>query len=135
MSEIYSETVFLPFEISNKNNGQGRSWHGSAKDRKRFEFEIRSLGLVRTPYLFPVSVHVVRVLGKGQRFWDSSSVLRGNYKQLEDALVACGWFTDDSMTFIKRTSSDQDSTRRDQGPAVELTITEAGAFEQEGGRK
>lgn len=134
MSDLYSETVFLPFEISNKNNGQGRSWHGSAKDRKRFEFELKSLGLVRTPYLFPVKVHVVRVLGKGQRFWDSSSVLRGNYKQLEDAMVACGWFTDDSIKFINATSSDQDGTRRDLGPAVELTITEAGSF-LKGGNK
>jgi len=130
MSDLFQETIFLPVEISNKNNGQGRSWHQSANDRKKFETLLKSLGMVRTPYLFPVHVHVVRVLGKRQKYWDSSSVLRGNYKQLEDAMVACGWFTDDSMKFIKTTSSDQDGTRREMGPAVELIITEAGSFEK-----
>jgi hypothetical protein len=49
-------------------------------------------------------------------------VLRGNYKEIEDALVACGWFVDDSMQYIAITIGKQDETRRKEGPAIELEI-------------
>ena len=70
----------------------------------------------------PVTVTVTRILGKGERLWDSSSILRGNYKEIEDALVAIGWFVDDSTEYIHTTDGRQDDTRRNKGPAIELEI-------------
>lgn len=131
-----SETFKLPFELTNGNDGRGSKWFSSAKLRKQFEASLRKLRLVRTPYPFPVTVHVVRVLGKGQRLWDTSSIGRGNWKEIEDALVACGWFHDDSPRYITRTTFDQDPCRRSSGPFTEVTISRDGpepkAEQQEG---
>ena len=124
----YTETVKLPFELTNGNDGRGSRYFSSAKIRKESEATLRKLRMVRTPFLFPVKVHVVRVLGKGQRLWDTSSIGRGNWKEIEDALVACGWFSDDSPKFITMTTFDQDECRRSQGPFVEVTITQDGVF-------
>ena len=115
----------LPFELTNNNGGRSQKWFSSSILRKKFEKNLRLLGYVRTPFDHPVIVKVVRVLGPKQSLWDSSSIGRGNYKELEDAMVACGWFYDDSPKFIKQTLFDQDSTRRKQGPSVEIIITPA----------
>ena len=122
----YQETIQLPFEMTNGNNGRGSKWFSSAKIRKQFEDDLRKLRLTRSPYLFPVTVHVVRVLGKRQRLWDTSSIGRGNYKEIEDALVACGWFQDDSPKYITMTTFDQDECRKSSGPFIEVTITQSG---------
>ena len=126
MSEKYKETINLPFTLTNSNNGRGHHWGGSAKIRKQFEADLRKLRLTRSPFMFPVNVHVARVLGKGQRLWDTSSIGRGNWKEIEDALVACGWFSDDSPKFITMTTFDQDECRRSSGPFIEVTITQSG---------
>ncbi len=114
--------IRLPFELTNSNDGQGGHWGGSSKARRQFESDLRKLGLVFDPFTCKVSVVVVRILGKGQRLWDSSSVLRGNYKQLEDAMVACGWFTDDSPRYITDTRGRQDDTARSRGPEIKIII-------------
>lgn len=124
----YQETFQLPFELTNGNDGQGKRWFNSAKIRKGFEADLRKLRMTRSPFLFPVTVHVVRVLGKGQRLWDTSSIGRGNWKQIEDALVSCGWFHDDSPKFITMTTFDQDECRRSSGPFIEVTIKQDGQF-------
>ena len=111
-------SVTIPIELTNSNNGQGRGWHKSASDRKKFERILKRLGLVRTPFDVPVIVHVTRILGKGQRMWDASSGLRGNYKALEDACTACGWWFDDSPKYISEVRFFQDKKRRGEGPAV-----------------
>jgi hypothetical protein len=80
------------------------------------------MGLVSVPFEFPVEVHVTRILGPRQSFWDSSSVLRGNYKEIEDSLVAVGWFHDDSTKYITNTAGFQDATQRENGPAVKIEI-------------
>ncbi len=116
------ETFSLPFELTNGNDGRGSKWFSSAKVRKGFEDSLRMLGHVRQPFSFPVKVQVIRILGSGQRLWDSSSIGRGNWKEIEDALVACGWFTDDSPRYITRTIFDQDECRRRQGPRIEVII-------------
>jgi len=126
MSEEYRETVLLPFELSNGNDGRGSKWFSSAKIRKSFEDSLRKLRMVRSPLLFPVRVTVTRILGKGQRLWDSSSIGRGSWKELEDALVVCGWFYDDSPKYITTTDFRQDDCRRSTGPAVELEIVQDG---------
>ena len=122
----YKETIQIPFEMTNGNDGRGSKWFSSAKLRKQFEADLRKLRMVRSPFLFPVDVHVVRVLGKNQRLWDTASIGRGNYKEIEDALVACGWFFDDSPKFITMTTFDQDPCRKSSGPFIEITIAQSG---------
>ena len=114
--------IILPFKLTNGNTGRGNAWYMSANFRNKAEKKLRQLGYVRHPFPCRVSVTVTRILGKGERLWDSSSVLRGNYKEIEDALVACGWFVDDSMQYIALTIGRQDETRRKEGPAIELEI-------------
>lgn len=93
----------LPIELTNGNTGRGHQFWASSKARKNAESIIRARGLVRKPFTFPVVIRVTRMMGKGQRHWDSSSVGRGNWKEIEDALVACGWFHDDSYKWIRST--------------------------------
>lgn len=119
MRLVLDET--LPVELENKNDGQGHSWHRTAAARKKFK-QALSPKYIRTPFTFPVGVSVTRILGPRQRLWDSSSILRGNYKQLEDTLVELGWFNDDGPEWIKGTFGFQDDSRRDEGPAVQIHI-------------
>lgn len=114
--------VTLPIEIHNKNDGQGNHWAGTHRTRKRIVKDLRMLGMVRKPFNRPVSVLVTRILGKGQKLWDSSSILRGTYKQLEDSLVECGWFHDDDTKHITNTFGLQDATRRHIGPAIRIQV-------------
>ena len=113
----------IPIELTNGNDGRGSKWFSSAKLRKKIEANLRLLGFDQRPrFEVPVAVHATRILGPGQRLWDSSSIGRGNYKEMEDALVAIGWFHDDSPRWIVETRFFQDATRRTLGPAVELKI-------------
>ena len=116
-------TIYIPIKLTNGNTGRGTAWYMSAAFRKKAEKKLRALGMARAvPFPCRVSVTVTRILGKGERLWDSSSVLRGNWKEIEDALVALGWFVDDSTQYIATTDGRQDDTRRDIGPGLELTI-------------
>ena len=117
--------VTLPITLTNSNDGQGRAWFSSAKSRKVMERDLIALGHRREPFEHPVKVVITRILGKNQRFWDSSSVLRGNYKQLEDAMVECGWFHDDSTKYITVTLGLQDASQRKNGPATRIQIFDA----------
>ena len=122
----YTETITLPIELTNGNMGRGSKWFSSAKIRKEYEAGLRLQGFSRSPFQFPVRVTVTRVLGKGQRLWDYSSGLRGNYKEIEDSLVAVGWFTDDSPKYITSTDFRQDECRKSSGPFIELLIEQDG---------
>jgi len=122
MGRKFIMKIILPFKLTNGNSGRGNAWFMSAAFRNKAEKKLRQIGFVRHPFPCRVTVTVTRILGKGERLWDSSSVLRGNYKELEDALVACGWFIDDSMEHIALTIGKQDATRRKDGPSVELEI-------------
>jgi len=113
----------LPMELTNGNDGQQKAWQKSSRVRRTLEYNLRLLRLVYTPRKGKVTVTVVRILGPGQRLWDSSSRGRGNYKQLEDSMVACGWFTDDSPKFIKDTIFQEDDTQRENGPAIDIYLT------------
>ena len=126
----YDQTFTLPFKLTNGNDGRGSKWFSSAKLRKQFESELRKRGLARgEPYPFPVKVTVTRILGPGERFWDSSSIGRGSYKEIEDALVACGWFVDDSPRYITNTDFRQDGCRRKGDVRLEVRIEQDGAHE------
>lgn len=117
--------VVLPIELTNGNDGRGSKWFSSAKVRKKVEQQLRNLGFTRNPFDKPVTVQVTRVLGKGQRLWDSSSIGRGNWKEIEDALVVLGWFCDDCPKWIRETRFFQDSSRREAGPSIQVTIFES----------
>lgn len=116
------ETTILPVELKNRNAGRGHHWSNSHKERQNFETVLRVKGFARTPYLYPVRLTITRILGEGQAKWDADSVGRGNAKELIDALVALGWFTDDGPRYITIVDYRQDECRRTQGPAVEVTI-------------
>ena len=70
----------LHFDLTNGNEGRSKSWYKSAAVRKQFERNLILYGFRRKPFEKKVIVKVTRILGKGQRLWDSSSVLRGSYK-------------------------------------------------------
>lgn len=118
-------TQILPFELDNGNSGRSGKWFSSAKLRKKYEEALRKMGLQRVPFPCPVNVRLIRILGTGQREWDSSSWQRGNYKEIEDALVACGWFVDDGPKYIWETTFENDISRKSKGPCIEIIITQA----------
>jgi len=111
----------LPIELTNKNDGQGRHWGGSANDRNRFEKIIKNQGLMRQPFDCPVILRVTRLLGLRQRLWDVDSVFRGNWKQIQDSLVACGWFTDDKPAYITDIRQRQIKDGREK-PAILIEV-------------
>lgn len=118
-------TIKLPFNMTNGNDGRGSKWFSSAKLRTQIELDMKLMGLTATPFPHKVRIIVTRVLGKGQRLWDWSSCGRGSWKEIEDAMVACGWFHDDSPKWISTDSSfAQDDTRRSEGPFIEVEVIE-----------
>lgn len=112
----------LPLELTNGNDGRGSRWFNSAKRRKAIEDDLRLLGLARQPFGHPVRIEITRILGKGQRFWDEDSIGRGNAKELVDALVAIGWFRDDSRKWITQCDYRQDAGHRKRGPAIRIRV-------------
>jgi len=125
--------IRLPIRLSNNNGGRSGVYFESATFRKKCQEQLTAWGLKwtqapdRARYRFPMPViaRVIRVLGKNERKWDTSSILRGNYKELEDSLVAIGWFPNDSPQWITATHPDQDDTQRQHGPAIMLEIMPA----------
>ncbi len=115
----------LPIELTNGNDGRGNRWFSSAKIRKDVEKQLRELRHERDPFEFPVVVHVTRLLGPKQRLWDTSSIGRGNWKEIEDALVVLGWFYDDSPKWITETRFFQNGENRTRGPAILVEIFKA----------
>ena len=125
--DSHTKIWWLPIELTNGNNGRGFHWGAKAKERKSLEaFFIQYFGGKQRPFGFPVEITVTRVLGKGQRFWDCGSELRGNWKELQDAMVAVGLFVDDSPKWITKVTGRQDDTTRDAGPAIEITVVRSG---------
>ena len=116
--------VTLPIELSNENRGRGYHWKQRDKARKHFEQLLVAWDLRREPFGFPVGLRVTRILGPRQQLWDPDSVLRGTYKELQDSMVACGWFHDDSAEWIRHVFPRQDKGRRDYGPGVQVEVFE-----------
>lgn len=125
MGKEISLVVTLPIELTNGNDGRGGKWFSSAKVRKKIESVLRQMNLERTPFEFPVTIHLTRILGKNQRFWDADSKLRGNSKELIDALVAVGWFHNDGPSYVVEVTASQDASQRANGPATVVEIRKA----------
>lgn len=123
MAWVLVHSANLPIELTNGNDGQGRAWFAKASRRQKIESALLAAGHKRTPFTGRVVVRVTRMLGKGQRLWDSSSVGRGNYKEIEDALVSLGWFVDDGPEWISETRYRQ-MTRNESGQETSSTLIE-----------
>jgi hypothetical protein len=115
-------SITLPINLTNGNAGRGFHWRASNKRRQDYETMLRVLGHVRKPFEYPVRLVVTRILGPRQRLWDVSSILRGSWKELEDAMVATGFFHDDSPEWIADILPRQDSSQRENGPAVMIEV-------------
>jgi hypothetical protein len=76
-----------------------------------------------------VQVLVIRILGPNQRLWDYSSVLRGNWKEIEDALVACGFLYDDGPKYVNLVVPLQDATEKSRGPCIDVLFLQSGTLE------
>lgn len=127
MNNIPELSVLLPFELKNENQGRKKNWYTPAKERKSFESRLRRLDMVREPFDKPVRLELTRILGKGQKLWDSDSILRGNSKELIDSLVAVGWFHDDKPKWITHTFGFQDANQRESGPAILVEVFDVNA--------
>lgn len=120
------ETLTIPMVLTNRNDGQGHHWGRTNSEKKWISHLFVTLGLEREfPFDFKVSLVITRILGKGQRLWDSDSVGRGNAKQLIDSMVDAGWFADDNAKYIRPVYYEQDETQRQNGPAVKIDIYES----------
>ena len=104
--------IDLPIELTNNNTGRTQHFGRSASQRKKYERIIRSLFPKQKSFDCEVDIVVVRVLGKRQRLWDASSILRGNWKEIEDALVACRFLEDDGPDYVRAVLGTQDRLTR-----------------------
>jgi hypothetical protein len=126
---VLLHSAILPIAITNDNDGRTKHY-GISKDRRiRYERKLRSLGHERQPFGQQTDVVVTHILGPGQKKLDSSSILRGNFKEIEDALVWLGWWHDDSPAYIRCVLPLQDATQRDMGPAIRIDVYASGAIQ------
>ena len=134
--------IELPMKLKNNNQGQGRHWSGSHKERAEASQAVaearvwtpateesrtwqslsewtreRHLGVNEK-----LGLVVWRILGKRERLWDADSVLRGNYKQIQDALIEAGLAEDDSPKYIEWVLGRQDDSIREQGSKVLIEV-------------
>jgi hypothetical protein len=112
----------LPFELKNRNDGRGHKYYRAKKDRDHFERVLRLMKAERDPFGFPVILHLTRILGARQQLVDEDSLLRGNAKELIDALVAVGWFKDDNPASIVSAQGFQINYHREAGPATFVEV-------------
>jgi hypothetical protein len=105
-------TIELPIELTNNNTGRTQHFGRSASQRKKYERIIRAKFGQQVPFSSKVEIVVQRVLAARQRLWDESSILRGNWKEIEDALVACGFLHDDKPDYVAKCVGDQDAITR-----------------------
>lgn len=117
-----SERIILVLPIELKNGNAGRTKHFGQSHAMR-KLYAKIIPIAKEPISWPAMVTVVRVLGAKQRFWDASSGFRGNFKELEDTLIANGWFTDDSVAYIPEVRFVQYEKRKEKGPCTILIIT------------
>jgi hypothetical protein len=123
-------TIELPIELTNNNTGRTQHFGRSASQRKKYERIIRAKFGQQVPFSSKVEIVVQRVLAARQRLWDESSILRGNWKEIEDALVACGFISDDSPAYIGMCVGVQDTETRltSEGGFTRVYFLDAGTL-------
>lgn len=86
---------------------------------------LRQFGVLPQGFRATQKAHVTitRVLGKGQRLMDAFENLPVALKGLMDALVEGGYLVDDKPRWMSHDPVQQDETRRQEGPRVEVQIT------------
>lgn len=115
------DSVILPVELTNRNDGRGHHWGRTSQEKKRLSSAL--IGYRNTePYPFPVELIVTRILGFRQKLWDYDSGFRGNYKEIQDTLVNLGWFHDDSARWITSCVFKQDASQRNAGPCIKIAV-------------
>lgn len=111
-------TEVLKIELTNGNDGRGSKWFKTAAVRKTLESPNSTSKAGPRP---------VRLSGQNSTHKEPKSqpvalgavnIGRGSSKELVDALVVCGWFTDDSPKHIAHCDFRQDSSQRENGPAT-----------------
>lgn len=112
----------LPLKLTNNNEGQSRHWSKANKAKQMFAKALLETRFLFKEPQFKQRITITRILGKGERLWDADSVLRGNAKQLIDALVDAGFFVDDGPKYISEGVGRQDDTDRANGPAIRIEI-------------
>ena len=136
-------TVTVDRELKNGNTGRTKHFSQAIKEKKGWAQALKNADVVtETGLAFPlpafiedvlggvpvqqkVGIIFKRVLGKRQRMYDSDSILRGNAKELLDAVVDSGLLFDDNVKHVAWSLGMQDDTRKDQGPFCELLFYEA----------
>lgn len=121
-SEALAVTLTLPVSLDNGNDGRTKHFGAAAKRRYEYEHMLHLFHPKPVPVRTPARIHVTRVLGPRQRLFDADSLLRGNAKELIDAIVAAGFLPDDGPAHVLEVTASQDRTRRGEGPATEITI-------------
>ena len=121
MKTVDRVTLVLPIQLDNGNSGRSKHWAAAHRSRKAIGATVSLFSPRRTRVRTPARVHVTRVLGKGQRLMDVDSLLRGNFKEILDSIVATGLIPDDGPAHVQEVTATQDATRRSEGP---MTIVE-----------
>ena len=134
--------IEIPMKLKNNNQGQGRHWSGSHRERAVASqavaearvwvestdkpYKWKSFSEWRTGLAIKegqkIGLAVWRILGSRERLWDADSVLRGNYKQIQDALIQAGLAEDDSPKYIEWVIGRQWAGSREDGPKVSIEV-------------
>ncbi|NNE62373.1 MAG: hypothetical protein HKN35_15885 [Woeseia sp.] len=113
--------AILPINLKSQNTGRGNAWYGTAEARRAMQEALYPEYNRNDPFDYPVGVLYTRVCGVGQRSWDNDN-LAISCKQLQDALTALGWWHDDSDKWLRCLAYRHDTSRRQQGPAVMVSV-------------
>lgn len=119
--EKIGAVIEMDIELTNGNDGQGHAWYRTKDEVKAITKSLIALKYQFRPLEFPVKLRITRLIGKGKQYWDPSSILSGNVKQLIDSMVACNWFVDDSRKWVTAVIPHQ-VERRDKPPGVRIEI-------------
>lgn len=119
--------IILPIRLTNGNDGRTKHYRPTKKFRDECGLQCRAWFPDRQPCDVPVTVEVMRLLAKGERKMDQSSLGRGNWKEIEDSLVAAGWFHDDNSTWITSVQFSQNDTQRLDYSRISVRIRKAKA--------
>lgn len=125
--------LILPIRLTNGNEGRKKHWGKTAAFRKLCEQWCRVWFPRQKPFEHAVRVVVTRILAKRERLCDESSLGRGNWKEIEDSLVAVGWFHKDDPTWIAKVDWAQDTSQRLDYPRISVRISPAAPVPEKGG--